>query len=156
VTHRFQRSRTYPVDVQTAYDVVRPVPLQQIFGRRYGPMPPVRETRGQDGEWGIEVGQTRTIILADGGTLFETITELDPPHAFAYTITNVTGPMKPLVSSLDGRWDFAPAGTGTRVTWTWDVSARSALTARVMPVLQRFWNGYARQALEEAEHLLVR
>jgi hypothetical protein len=155
MSHRFQRSRTYPVDIQTAYDVVRPVPLQQLFCRRYGPLPPIRETRGHDGEWGIEVGQTRTIVLADGGTLFETIIELDPPHAFAYQITDITGPMKPLVTKLDGRWEFTPAGTGTRITWTWDVEARSAATARLLPVLQRFWNGYARQALEEAEHLLV-
>jgi hypothetical protein len=155
VTYRFQRSRTYPVDIQTAYDVVRPVPLPQLFCRRYGPMPRIRETRGQVGEWGTEVGQTRTIVLADGGTLFETITELDPPHLFAYHINNVTGPMKPLVSSLDGRWEFTPAGTGTRITWTWDVEPASGLAARVMPALQRFWNGYARQALEEAERLLV-
>jgi hypothetical protein len=155
MSRRFQRSRTYPVDVQTAYDVVRPVPLAQLFCRRYGPMPPIRETRGHDGEWATEVGQTRTIVLADGGTLFETITELDPPHAFAYQITDIAGPMKPLVRKLDGRWDFTPAGTGTRVSWTWDVEPRSALAARAMPVLQRFWSGYARQAFEEAEPLLV-
>jgi hypothetical protein len=155
VSSRFQRSRTYPVDVQTAYDVVRPVALPQLFRRRYGVFPPIRETRGQDGEWGTELGQTRTIVLGDGGTLFETITELNPPHAFAYTITNITGPMKPLVTKLDGRWEFTPAGSGTRVTWTWDVHPRSALTAPALPVLRRFFNGYARQALEEAEHLLV-
>ena len=156
MSHRFERSRTYPVDVQTAYDVVRPVPLQQLFCRRYGPMPPIRETRGHAGEWATEVGQTRTIVLADGGTLHETITDLDPPHSFDYDITNITGPLSPLARRLHGRWEFTPAGTGTRVTWTWDVEPRSALTARLMPVLQRFWNGYARQALEEAEPLLVR
>ena len=155
MSYRFQRSRTYPVDVQTAYDVVRPAPLEQLFCRRYGPFPPVRETRDQVGEWATEVGQTRTIVLADGGTLFERITEVDPPHAFGYTITKITGPMRPLVAQLDDRWEFTPAGTGTRVTWRWNMVPASRLLAPAMPLLHRFWNGYARQALEEAEHLLV-
>lgn len=152
---RFARSRTYPRSPDDAYRTVIGLPLPQLFARRFGPMPPIREVRGQDGEWGT-VGQTRTIVLADGGTLHETLTETDPPSAFGYRIDEVTGPMRPLVDHVEGRWSFDPVGDGgVRITWTWDLHPRSPLTARLLPVLERFWNGYADRALQTLEDALV-
>ena len=31
--------------------------------------------------------------------------------------------MKPLVSSIDGAWEFEKAGTGVRITWRWTLLA---------------------------------
>jgi hypothetical protein len=131
-----------------------PAPLEQVFRRRYVALPPVREVRAQQGTWGT-VGQTRTIVLADGGTMHEELTSVVPGREFGYQISKVTGPMKALVSSLEGLWEFDPVGTGTRVTWSWTVLPASAAAALAMPVFDRLWQGYARQALEEIERLML-
>jgi hypothetical protein len=148
------QSRTYPVAVERAYDVVLSTPLPALFSRRYAAMPPIREVRDQQGPWAT-VGQSRTIRLADGGTIRETLTEVDRPRAFGYRLADVTGPMKPLVAEVEGRWSFEPAGTGTQVTWAWTVHPRATVGRLAMPVFARMWRGYARQALEELEPILV-
>ncbi len=147
--------RTYPGEPERAYDWLLPVPLEQIFARRYGPLPPVRGADiDGDGLWGT-AGQTRTIRLADGGTMRESLIQVDRPRWFGYRIDHVTGPMKPLVATLDGRWFVEPAGTGARISWHWTVHPASGWAARVMPVFGRLWQGYARQAFEEIEKGLV-
>jgi len=149
-----ESSRTYPVDVEVAFDRVLPTPLPDLFTRRYAAIPPIKAIRDQHGEWGT-VGQTRTIQLADGGTLRETLTAVDRPRSFDYRLSDVTGPMKPLVSGIAGTWRFDPAGTGTRITWAWTLDPRGSLGRAAMPAFTRMWQGYARQVLEEIERLLV-
>ncbi len=151
---RLEQSRTYPLGVDDAFAAVMPAPLELVFRRRYVALPPVREVRDQQGIWGT-VGQTRTIVLADGGTMHEELTSVVPGRGFGYHISRVTGPMKALVTSLEGQWDFDPVGTGTRVTWSWTVLPASSAAALAMPAFARLWQGYARQALEEIEGLLV-
>jgi hypothetical protein len=94
-------------------------------------------------------------VLADGGTMREELTSVTEHEEFRYRITDVTGPMKLLVGSLDGRWSFEPAGTGVRVTWAWTVHPASALGEVAMPAFGWLWKGYARQALETIEALLL-
>jgi Polyketide cyclase / dehydrase and lipid transport len=155
-SRRLTKSRTSPVSVEHAYDAVLPAPLTDIFSRRYGVIAPIREVQGQAGQWGEAVGQTRTIRLADGGTMLETLTVLDRPQRFAYTISNITGMMKPLVAAAAGTWAFEPAGTGVQITWTWDVTPTATVGRLAMPMFARLWSGYARQAMDEIEQLLVR
>ena len=45
--------------------------------------------------------------------------------------------------------------TGTRITWQWTTHPRSAVIATALPLLAKMWTGYARQALERIEELLV-
>lgn len=146
-------SRSIPVPVGEAYAAVLPMPLPLIFGRRYLALPPIKEVRDQDGEWGT-VGQTRTIVLADRGTMRETLTSVTPGTSFGYDITPVTGPLKPLVVAAQGLWSFAPAGNGVEVSWQWILEPTRA-GVLVMPALGRMWQGYARQALEEVEKALL-
>ncbi len=153
-TVTLSQSRAVPVPLDEAFDRVLPHPLPEIFRRRRLAIPPIREVRDQAGEWGT-VGQTRTIATADGGTMLETLTSIDRPHSFGYTISDVRGPMKPLVASADGLWSFEAAGTGTRITWTW-VLTPTAAGRVVMPAFGAMWRGYARQALEEVEAILLR
>ena len=147
-------SRTYPVTVERAFDVTLATPLTGLFSRRYAAIPAIREVRDQAGEWAT-AGQTRTIRLADGGSIRETLTAVDRPDRFTYRLSDISGPMKPLVTGVEGRWLFAPAGDGARVTWAWTVQPRGPLGRAAMPVFARMWRGYARQALEELEHILV-
>ena len=147
-------ARSYPVDRETAFARVMPAALPQVFRRRYAALPPIRRVSDQEGEWGT-VGQTRTIHLADGGTMRETLTAVEAPSRFGYDITDVTGPMSLLVEGLQGLWTFEPAGTGVRVTWSWRLRPRGLAGAAAMPAFTRMWRGYARQAMEEIEGLLT-
>lgn len=147
-------SRTFPADVQRAFDEVLPYDLSALFDRRYAAIPPIKAVRDQAGAWGTP-GQTRTIALADGGTMREELLVVDPPSEFRYRITGITGPMKPLVAGLDGVWAFEPAGTGVRITWSWTVRPAGRLGALAMPVFRRMWHGYARHGFDNIETLLL-
>ena len=149
------RSRTVPVPVEHAFDVVLPTPLPDLFRHRYAAIPPISAVRDQEGVWG-SVGQTRTIVLADGATMREELTSLERPDGFGYRITGITGVMKALVGAVDGRWSFEPDGPGTRVTWQWTVRPASRAAALAMPVFGLMWRGYARKALAEIDALVLR
>ena len=148
-------SRSYPVEVERAFDELMPIDLTALFDRRYAAIPPIRSVEDQAGVWGTP-GQTRTIRLADGGSMREELTEVTRPARFVYRISDVTGPMKPLVASLEGAWLFEPAGTGVRVTWSWTVQPAGRLGRLAMPVFRRMWQGFARQGFDNIETLLVR
>ncbi len=148
-------SHTVPVPLEAAYDGTLMVPLPDIFGHRHLAIPPVIRVEGQVGEWGRELGQTRTIRTSDGGSLHETLRELSRPHRFGYRIDRIRGPMRPLVRHLDGAWAFQPAGDGTTITWSWELTATSPLTAPMVGLLARMWHPYARRALVTLEAILT-
>ena len=155
-TH-FETSHLFAgIDIQTAYDVVRPAPLPKVFAARSGPFPPITEVTEQVGEWGTSVGQTRRIHLSDGGTTFETLTSIEAPLSFGYELSQITGPLKLIVSGLRGRWTFATEGDGTRVSWIWDVDAKSPVTVPLVLLLRVFWKPYAAKALVACEQMVPR
>ncbi|MGB3356048.1 MAG: SRPBCC family protein [Mycobacterium sp.] len=149
-----EQSRAIPVRPADAFDGTAPISLPMLFRRRYGPIPPITAVVDQTGGWDT-VGQSRTVLLAGGGSMREQLTAFDPPNGFGYSLTDITGPLSPLVSAIDGEWVFEPAGTGTKVTWRWTIHPKSGLTRPALPVFGRLWRGYARQALEELSHQLV-
>ncbi len=151
----FAYSRTFPAGVKRAFDEVLPFELTRLFDRRYAAIPPIKGVRGQDGAWGTP-GQTRTVLLTGGGSMRERLTEVTASKRFAYHLDEVKGPMKALVSSIDGAWEFAKAGTGVRITWRWTVHPRGRVGALAMPALKRMWEGYSRRNFDNLERLLVR
>ena len=150
-----ESSRTVPVEQRVAFDATLPMPLPEIFTRRHGLLPPVREVRGQEGVWG-RPGQSRTVVTTDGGTMREHLVDVDAPHSFSYRLTDITGPVRLLVDSIDGRWTFVAGapGTGTVVTWRWTLHPRCA-GAVALPLVAVLWRGYARKALERLSELLT-
>lgn len=149
-----QESRPIPVAPQVAFAKTMPMPLPTLFHRRYGPIPPIKAVRDQTGDWS-SVGETRTIALSGGGTMRETLTDVEAPERFGYTITGITGPMAPLIDHVDGAWIFSPHDVGAEVTWRWTIYRKSALTAPAMPVFATLWRGYARRSLESLSNHLV-
>jgi hypothetical protein len=147
-------SRTFPAPVERAFDALLPFDLTQLFDRRYAAIPPIKAVRDQTGTWGAS-GQTRTIALADGGSMREELVEVSRPDRFTYRVAGIKGPMKPLVAAVDGAWLFEPAGTGVRVTWTWTVRPAGRLGRLAMPLFGRMWQGFARQGFDNIETLLV-
>jgi hypothetical protein len=77
----------------------------------------------------------------------ELLTEVDAPHSFGYHLSDITGPLRPLVDTIEGRWEFEEVGTGTNVTWRWTIHPKG-LGSYVMPLVTMMWRGYARQSLE--------
>ena len=150
-----EQSRAIPVTPEAAFTGTVPMPLPTLFQHWYGPIPPIKAVVDQTGDWDA-VGKTRTVVLTGGGSMREQLTSYDPPRSFGYTLSDVKGPMAPLVARVEGLWSFAPAGTGTRGTWQWTIHPRSGFSAPVLPVFGRLWLGYARQSLEELSNQLVR
>ncbi len=131
------------------------MPLTSIFDRWYGPIPAVREVTDQEGDWGT-VGQSRTIRTADGGSMREELTSVEPPQLLGYTISEVTGPMKLLVSRRSragGRSSRPAPGSGSPGRGR--VHPASQLAEVAMPLFGWLWKGYARQALERIEQVLL-
>jgi hypothetical protein len=149
-----QQSRALPVGQEAAFQGTAPIPLTTLFHRWYGPIPPIKEVRDQTGDWDA-VGQTRTVALTGGGSMREQLTSYDPPNSFGYALSDVKGPLAPLVDHVEGLWEFAPVGTGTKVTWRWTIYPKSALAAPILPVFGKLWLGYARQSLEALSDQLV-
>lgn len=149
-----EQSRTIPMGQADVFRDMVPMPLPELFSKWYGPIPPIKETRDQTGDWDA-VGQSRTVVLVGDGSMHEQLTSFDPPSAFGYTLSDIKGPLSPLVDHVDGVWLFEPIGNGTNVTWRWTIYPRSALTAPLLPVFGRLWKGYARQSLAELARQLV-
>jgi hypothetical protein len=149
-----EESLVIPVPAEQAFHRTLPAPLPEIFRRWHGPFPPVKEVREQTGAWD-SAGQTRTVLPVGGGSTCEELTSVDPPQAFGYRLTNVTGPMALLVDHVLGEWIFTPAAGGTEVTWRWDIHSKSPLTSWALPLFGRMWKGYARQALRDLSAILT-
>lgn len=149
-------SRTFPIEPDRAFADTLALPLPLLFSNRHLAIGPIAEVRDTDGEWDA-VGKGRTIVLAGKpeATMRETLTELDPPRSFGYELTDLTGPLKPMAARIEGTWDFAAAGTGVRITWTWRVHPASSAAARALPLFARMWQGSAAKAFDVIERELV-
>ena len=152
-----EQSRVIPVSVEDAFAGTLPLQLPTIFSHWYGPIGPIKEVRDQTGDWDA-AGQTRVVMLTPSGSMHEELTSLDPPHSFGYALTGITGPLGLLVGRADGQWLFTATGvvpSETTVTWRWNIHARSALTAPLLPALGLLWKGYARRSLETLSAVLT-
>ena len=138
-------SRVVAVPHDEAMQRFVPVPLTDIFDHRHLALPAIKRVDGPDGRF-EQVGQSRTIHLADGGSMVETLTVVRAPDEFGYRISQVRGPLKPLAKEIRGLWTFAPVGAATRITWRWEVDP-TLLGGPLMPVFTRMWRGYAAKAL---------
>jgi hypothetical protein len=153
-----QQSRIIPVSVEDAFAGTLPIPLTTIFSSWYGPIPPIAEVREQQGEWGT-AGQTRVVSFKGPGAMQETLTSVDPPRSFGYSITGITGPLGLLVGRAEGEWTFSPSAAeplATTVTWHWTIHAASVLAVPLLPLLGVVWRGYARQSLKALSAELTR
>ncbi|MGA7050336.1 MAG: SRPBCC family protein [Mycobacterium sp.] len=149
-----EESRAIPVPVGEAFRRTLPMPLPDLFKHWYGPIPPIKEVRDQTGAWDV-AGQTRTVLLAGGGSTCEELICVDPPRSFGYLLTKVRGPMALLVDHVAGEWTFTPSEGGTEVTWRWTIHRKSMLTAWALPLFARIWKGYARLVLRDLSDALT-
>jgi hypothetical protein len=152
-SHDLSASAVVPVTPEQAYDAVVSAPLERLLGTRSGPIPPVVRTEGDGVPWGTSIGQARTIVLGDGGRLLETLEQADRPGTYRYRLSEVRGPMRPLVRTVDGRFTFVAEGSGTRVTWSWRLHLTAPPVRLLMPVFGMFWQRSARHAFAQVSEL---
>jgi hypothetical protein len=153
--HRVEASRIIAVEPTLAFDRLLGVWLPEVFSRRYAAFPAIREVSGQPDGWGVP-GQSRTILLADGGRLRETLTVVDPPRSYAYVLDEIHGALRPFVSTVDGEWTVSPADGGSLVGWSWTLHPKTSPGRLTMNVIGRMWKGYADRGLTELETILTR
>ncbi len=146
------RSRSYPFPTAPAFDFTIGVPLPALFSRWYGPLPPISSVDGPE-RWD-SAGLQRTIRRADGGTMREELLIVERGVQFTYRLSDITGALRWLASSVEGAWRFEPVGTGTRIEWSWIIHPASDTAGKALPALRPLWQGYARQALEQLEQLM--
>lgn len=115
------------------------------FYPRWGVLPAVVEVRGQTGDWDA-VGQTRTLVLSDGGTVTETLTSAESP-LFAYDLSRFTGVFGHLVVGARAKWRVTPVGDGSRIDWTYGFEPLPARGALVAAIVRLAWAPYMRRVL---------
>jgi len=122
------------------------------FYPKFGPLPAVTEVRNQSGAWDA-VGQTRTLLLSDGGSVVETITDYRRGEFFGYELTEFQKLFGKLVSGARAEWSFSavPAGTGsgtgTRIHWTYRFFPKRGTALVVSAIVALFWAPYMRRVL---------
>ena len=118
------------------------------FYPKSGVLPAVVEVRDQTGGWDA-AGQTRTIVLSDGGTLVETLRSVEAP-LFAYDLTRFTGLFGLLVANARSEWTvLADDDDGERSTivWRYSFTSRPGRGLLIAAIVRLAWAPYMRQVL---------
>jgi hypothetical protein len=108
-------------------------------------LPGVVEVRDQHGAWDA-VGQTRTLVLSDGGTVKETLRVVAPP-LFAYDLSAFTGFFGRLVASGRSEWRVADDAAGSVIGWTYTFTAKPGWGFAVAAIMRLAWAPYMRKVL---------
>ncbi|MFM2475379.1 SRPBCC family protein, partial [Burkholderia cenocepacia] len=145
-----ERSIVVAAPLDVAYDRVLGDELTGFFDRGHLLLPAIDDTVRLSGpdRWGTEARQSRRIVLADGGSMVETVRRIDAPSEIEYVMSDLTGPFAALFSGVLGTWTFESVAGGTRVTWRWRLRPRNPAGRLAAPMIAGMWQGYAAKALE--------
>jgi len=116
------------------------------FYPKFGLIPSIVKVEDQTGGWD-GVGQSRKLILSDGGTVIARLKVVDPPRRFAYQLTDFTGFFGNLVAFADAEWDFDASVEGTRIRWTYTYHAQPKRGWIVRLVVRLAWAPYMKRVL---------
>jgi hypothetical protein len=118
------------------------------FYPKYGVLPAVVAVRDQTGGWDA-AGQTRTLVLSDGGTLLETLRSAHAP-VFAYDLTHFTGLFGLLVANAHSEWMVVADdddGERSTITWTYSFTSRPGRGFVIAAIVRLAWAPYMRRVL---------
>jgi len=115
------------------------------FYPSWGFLPGVVGVRDATGAWDA-AGQTRTLLLSDGGSVRETLREVTAP-LFAYDLSRFTGVFGALVASARAEWRVLGAGPGSTIAWTYSFTAKPGRGALVAAIVSLAWGPYMRRVL---------
>ncbi|MEP6479269.1 MAG: SRPBCC family protein [Rhodoglobus sp.] len=133
------------VGIADTYRIANTIDPTKVYPR-FGPLPAVIEVRDQSGTWDT-VGRTRQLMLSDGGSVIETITDAATPTFFAYELSDFQKLFGRLVSGARAEWTFAEADGGTRIRWTYAFHPLPGAGPVVGAIVGLFWARYMRRVL---------
>ncbi|MEL6369477.1 MAG: SRPBCC family protein [Pseudomonadota bacterium] len=129
---------------------MRPEALVQ----RRGPMPGIVRAEGAIPY--TAVGDIRTLSMSDGNTLTETLTAIEPPSRYAYTVSSFAGWFAALATAADTTWFFEEADGATTVTWQVEFIPNGTAGRLFLPfVVQSFWPGFMAASLDRLKTSLT-
>lgn len=117
-----------------------------LFYPKFGPLPAVVQVRDQSGTWDTP-GRTRRLMLSDGGSVVESITDAKSPGYFAYNLSNFTKLFGVLVSGARAEWSFERIAEGTRITWKYTFSGLPGRAWIVKLIVKLWWAPYMEKVL---------
>jgi len=115
------------------------------FYPKSGVLPAVVEVRDQTGGWDA-AGETRLLVLSDGGTVFETLRSAEAP-LFSYDLTRFTGLFGALVAEAHSEWTVSKHGRGSTIVWTYAFTSRPGRGLVVAAIVRLAWGPYMRRVL---------
>ncbi len=111
-----------------------------------GLLPAVVEVRDQTGDWDA-VGQTRQLMLSDGGSVIEHTTNVDRLEFFAYNLTDFQKVFGVMVESARAEWTFTPAPNGTLIRWRYTFHSKSGYGLPLAAIIKFLWGPYMERVL---------
>ena len=132
-------------------------PLTPVgFYAKSGPLPAVIEVRNQTGNWDAP-GQTRQLMLSDGGWVVERTTNVEPYGFFAYNLTDFQKIFGHLVWMARAEWTFTEVAAGTKIHWSYTFYPKSSAAKPILAtIVKLLWGPYMRKVLPgivtEVEH----
>jgi len=134
-----------PASPDRTFAIITPADPSRFYPK-FGPLPAVVSVRDQTGAWDA-VGQSRMLVLSDGGSVVERLTVVDPPRRFAYRLSDFTGVFSTLVAFAETEWDFDASVAGTRIRWTYSFHAQPKRGWIVRLIVRLFWARYMKRVL---------
>lgn len=118
----------------------------------YGPIAAIRSVSL---EAPLAIGAIRRVHNADGSTLSETITALEPPRHHAYVLSGFRPPFSWLVRRGEADWLVTAGAATTFVRWDYVFTLTSAVIYPLAaPLLRVFMTGAMRRCLDNMAQLL--
>jgi hypothetical protein len=131
--------------LQSTWKIV--TPLTPVgFYPSFGPLPAVVEVLDQTGPWDA-AGQTRTLVLSDGGSVVEHLREVTRPGRFVYELTDFQKLFGTIVGGARAEWVFRAVGVSTSIRWTYTFYALPGKRWLLAGIVGNLWAPYMRRVL---------
>ena len=111
-----------------------------------GLLPAVVEVRDQTGDWD-RAGQTRQLMLSDGGSVIEHTTNVDRLEFFAYNLTDFQKIFGVMVASARAEWTFTQAPNGTLIRWRYTFHSTPGYGLPLAAIIKFLWAPYMARVL---------
>jgi hypothetical protein len=115
------------------------------FYPKAGVLPAVVDVRDQTGGWDAG-GQTRTLVLSDGGTIVETLRSAEAP-LFSYDLSQFTGLFGLLVAKAHSEWTVTGDGGRSTMVWIYSFTSRPGRGFVIAAIVRFAWAPYMRRVL---------
>ena len=131
--------------LQRTWDTAQPLTPVGFYPRS-GFLPAVLEVRDQTGDWDA-AGQTRQLMLSDGGSVIEHTRVVESPSFFAYELTDFQKLFGKIVKYARSEWHFTEVDGGTRIEWTYTFYALPGMRWVLAAIVGLLWRPYMAKVL---------